>query len=339
VRSTITTAGRVWISACVLVAVSLIAAGCGAPGGYKIVPIPADKTLEESEVMTEPGLVREKIALIDVSGIIMNDYHKGLFTEGENPVSFLAEKLKAAENDHRVKAVILRINSPGGGVTASDLMHQEIKEFRKRTGRPVIAMMLDVAASGGYYIACACDEIVAEPTTVTGSIGVVMITMSVQGALQKLYIKTDTIKSGQFKDAGSPFRDMTEEDRKIFQGMVNQFYERFLEIVGSSRTKLKADQIRTAADGRVYLAGEALKLGLVDRVGTIRDAVALAKERASISRPVKVVMYHRPLGWAPNVYARAPIGEPSAVNLININLPDLLRPATPTFMYLWAPGP
>jgi len=327
-----------WVRAVVCGAGLILAAGCGPTGGYKIIPIPADKTLEESEVMVEPGLIREKIALVDVSGLLINEYRRGLLSEGENPVSFLTEKLNAAAEDPRVKAVVLRINSPGGGVTASDLMHQEIVAFRRRTGRPVVGMMLDVAASGGYYVACACDEIVAHPTTVTGSIGVMMLTLSVHGALEKLYIKTHTIKSGQFKDAGSPFRDMTDEDRRIFQGMIDQFYQRFLDVVGTGRPKLTPEQVRALADGRVYTAGEALKLGLVDRVGTLQDAIAAAKRRSGITRPVRVVMYHRPLGWAPNVYAHAPTGPTGTVNLINVNLADLVYPVTPSFMYLWAPG-
>jgi len=287
--------------------------------------------------MRDGRFTPDKIALIDVSGLLTNSYQKGLLSEGENPVSFLTEKLDAAAEDPRVKAVVLRINSPGGGVTASDLMYQEILAFRKKTGRPVVAMMLDVAASGGYYIACACDEIVAHPTTVTGSIGVVMMTFSLNGALEKLYIKTHTMKSGPLKDAGSPFRDMTDEDRKIFQGLIDTFYQRFLEVVASGRTKLTPEQIKTLADGRVYSAGDALKHGLVDRLGSLRDAVAVAKEKCG-AKAVRVVMYHRPLGWAPNAYARAPIGQPSTVNMINVNLPDWLQAGARTFMSLWTPG-
>lgn len=316
---------------------TLVLCGCGAPGGYKITPIPADRTLEESQVLTEGGWLKDKIALIDVSGMLMNDYKRSMFSEGENPVSFLTEKLNAAAEDTHVKAVVLRINTPGGTVTASDLMHEEIKAFKKRTGKPVVAMMLDVAASGGYYIACACDEIVAHPTTVTGSIGVIMITLDVHGALEKLYIKTNTIKTGPFKDSGSPFREMSEEDRKVFQGIIDNHYQRFLDVVAESRTKLTKEKIKALADGRVYTASEARRNGLVDRVGEVRDAIAVAKEK-STTKPVKVIMYHRPLGWTPNIYAASPMPQPSTVNLINVNLPELVLPNTPSFMYLWAPG-
>ncbi len=312
--------------------------GCGPTGGYKIVPISADQTLDETEIMREPGtLILDKIAVVDVTGVITNAPKKGLLAEGDNPVSLLTEKLNHASEDRYVKGVVLRINSPGGGVTASHLMYEEIREFRKRTGKPVVAMMLDLATSGGYYVACACDEIVAHPTTVTGSIGVIMMTLNVSKALEKLYIKPNIFKSGPQKDTGSPFRDMTEEDRKIFQGLIDGYYKGFLEVVASNRTKLGAERIRKLADGRVYSATEALDYGLVDRVGSLRDAVMVAKKRCG-AKKVKVVMYHRPLDWTPTAYARGPMREPSTLNMININLPDWLLPTTPRFMYLWVPG-
>lgn len=313
-------------------------AGCAAPGGYKITPVPADQTLDETVVMRESGLiVGDKIAVVDVTGVITNAPEKKLLGEGENPVSYLTEQLNRAAWDSRVKAVVLRINSPGGGVTASHLMYEEILQFRKRTGRPVVALMLDLATSGGYYISCACDEIVAHPTSVTGSIGVIMMTLNVSQALAKLYIKPNIFKSGPQKDTGSPFRDMTAKDREIFQGLIDSYYEKFLQVVRGSRTKLSGDQIRELADGRVYSADQALEHGLVDRLGSLREAVAVAKARCGAKR-VKVVRYHRPLDWAPTAYAQAPVGAPSTVNMINVNLPDWLHPTAPKFMYLWVQG-
>jgi len=326
------------VTTCVCAVCLASAVGCGPTGGYKIIPIPADKTLEETTIIREPGMVVvDKIAVVDVDGVIVNSERNGLFTEGENPVSLLTEKLNRAAEDRLVKAVVLRINSPGGGVTASHLMYEEIQAFRRRTGRPVVAVMLDLATSGGYYVACACDKIVAHPTTVTGSIGVIMMTLNVSKALEKLYIKPNIFKSGPRKDAGSPFRDMTEEDRAIFQGLIDGYYQRFLGVVGANRTKLTAERIRKLADGRVYSADEALEHGLVDRVGTIRSAIAIAKQRCGAEK-VRVVIYHRPLGWAPTAYAQTSVGRPSTVNMININLPDWLEPSTPRFMYLWMPG-
>ncbi len=324
-----------WASACL--SLLTILAGCGPTGGYKITPIPADKTLEETVIIREPGLgVVDKIAVIDVDGIIVNARRGGLFTRGENPVSLLTEKLTAASNDDRVRAVILRINSPGGGVAASNLMYDEIQHFKERTGRPVVAMMLDLAASGGYYIACACDEIVAHRTTVTGSIGVIMMTLDLSGALKRIYIEPNIIKSAPMKDIGSPFRKMKPEDRAIFQNLIDNYHEQFVQVVEAGRPKLDLERVREIADGRIYSAEQALEIGLIDRVGTMREAVALAKKRSGAEK-VRVVMYHRPLGWSPNYYAHAPTGGPPTVNLINLNLSEWLTPATPKFLYLWAP--
>lgn len=327
--------GSLWTIAWLVLPMALV--GCGPTGGYKITPIPVDKTLEETVIMREPGLaVADKIAVIDVDGVIINARKGGLFTRGDNPVSLLTEKLTAASNDNHVRAVVLRINSPGGGVAASNLMYDEIKHFKERTGRPVVAMMLDLAASGGYYVACACDDIIAHRTTVTGSIGVIMMTLDLSGALKRIYIKPNIIKSAPMKDSGSPFREMKPEDRAIFQNLIDGYHEQFVGVVDAGRPKLSTETVRELADGRIYSAQQALENGLVDRIGTMRDAVALAKQRSG-AKKVRVVMYHRPLGWTPNYYAHAPAGGPSTFNLINLNLSEWLTPATPKFLYLWAP--
>ena len=315
----------------------LLAGGCQPSGGYKITPVPADRSLDESVVLDEGGWVPPKVALIDLDGILINAKRGGLLTEGENPVSLTVEQLDQAAGDRQVKAVLLRLNSPGGSVGASDAIYQEVRGFRQRTGKPVVAMMMDVAASGAYYIACGCDEIVAQRTTITGSIGVVMQTFDVSGTMAKLGIHSDAIVSGPKKDAGSPLRPMTPEERRVFQDLVDTFYAQFLEVVRTGRPKLaELDDaaLRTIADGRVYHADKALELGLIDRIGTIREAVAAAKQRAQLDR-VRVVSYHRPLGWKPNLYAAAPPAGPT-INLLKVDWPAWLRPA-PQFLYLWTP--
>ena len=148
----------------------------------------------------------DKIALIDVEGMIVNAPTGNLFTAGDNPVSLFRERLDAAAQDRRVKAVVLHINSPGGAVTASDVMYRELVNFREETGKPVVACLMDVAASGGYYLALGCDRIYAHPTTVTGSIGVIMNLYNAHGLLQFVGVKGEAIKSGRNKDLGSPTR-------------------------------------------------------------------------------------------------------------------------------------
>lgn len=313
------------------------AAGCG-PMAYKITPVPADQTLEESVVLKDKGLFPAKIALIDVEGIIIDAHKPHWFGEGEHPVSLLTEKLDKAAADAAVKAVILRINSPGGSVTASDLMYNEVRHFKQRTGgqRPVVAVLMDVAASGGYYLACSADEIVAHPTTVTGSIGVIMQMVNFSDTMSKIGISADAITSGKMKDAGSPLRKMKAEERELFQKMVNQFYDRFVDVVAAGRPKMTRDQIREAADGRVYSATQALELGFIDRIDDLRGTVEALKKQLRLTS-VRVVTYDRPLSWKPNIYAAAP-GNAPQVNLINVDLPESWPRATPRFLYLWAPN-
>ncbi|MEK6643952.1 MAG: signal peptide peptidase SppA [Planctomycetota bacterium] len=295
--------------------------------------MPRDLTVEEEIVTRAPGWTSDRIAVIDVSGVLMNAHMPGLFSEGEHPVSFTVEKLTVAAEDRRVKAIVLRINSPGGSVTASDSLYQEVLAFKKKTGKPVIAYFQDVAASGGYYMACASDEIMAQRTSVTGSIGVVMQMMDLSRLMSVVGISADAITSGEFKDAGSPFRPMKADERKVFQGLVNGFYQQFVAVVAAGRPKLTRDQILKLADGRVYTAEQALEFGLIDRIGTLTDAIETAKNRAGI-KAANVVMYHRPLDWTPNIYATGPGSTPQAINLFNVNLPSFWT-RQPRFMYIW----
>jgi protease-4 len=315
-------------------ALVLAAPACAPTGSFKISAVPSDQTLREEIVYRDSIWVSHRIAVIEVSGILMNSHELGLLSEGEHPVSLLVEKLAAAAADSRVKGVVLRINSPGGSVTASDTMYEEILAFRKKTGKPVIAFFQDVAASGAYYLACAADEIIAQRTSVTGSIGVIMQMVDLSGTMAKLGISADAITSGPFKDAGSPLREMKPEERKVFQGLVDGFYRQFVHVVASGRPKLDAEKVAKLADGRVYNAVQALEAGLIDRIGTLPEAVEAAKARAGI-KAAHTVIYRRPLAWTPNVYASAPGGVPQTVNLVNISLPPVWT-KQPRFMYIWA---
>jgi protease-4 len=312
-------------------------AGCGRTA-FKIEPVPAERTLEQTTLIDEGGLFPDKIVVIDVSGMIVNSERRSLFGGGDNPVSVFVEHLDKASRDPSVKGVVLRINSPGGGVTASDIMYTELLHFKKCTkGKvPVVAMMMDVAASGGYYLACGADEIVALPTSITGSIGVIMLAPDFSGTLNKIGAKVNAIKSGKMKDVGSPFKSMDLEERAFFQKLINEYYDRFVKVVAAGRPKLDEAKIRELADGRVYTGEQALENGIVDRVGTLRDALAVVKERIG-AKTVRVVVYKRPGEDRPNIYAQSPGGVPQ-LNLLNIQIPESLVSVEPQFMYLWAPG-
>jgi protease-4 len=315
----------------------LVSAGC-APMSFLITPVPESRELVECVLSRDSVWHNDKIALIDVDGLLRNEREAPLLGRlGDNPVALFKEKLDKAAADDNVKALVLRINSPGGSVTASDLMYTELLRFKQETGRPVIAAMLDLGTSGAYYIACAADAIYAQPTTVTGSIGVIMVSPDFSGTMQKLGIRANIIKSAELKDAGSPFREMSDTDRAVFQEMIDAMYARFLNVVGTARG-IDAKRLEQLADGRVYLAPQARQAGLIDELGTLHDALDAARQAAGLSgRPIVVVEYARPLAHRANIYARA-TDVPAQVNLVNLELPSWLDSPSPRFLYLWAPA-
>lgn len=287
---------------------------------------------------TVSGSGKDKILIIDISGII-SDEEKHSFAglaEGPDMVARIKEELKTATGDKRIKVVILRINSPGGTVTASDMIYHEIELFKKTTGITVVACIMDLGASGGYYVAASADKIIAHPTAVTGSIGVIMLNLSVEGLLQKIGVQDASIKTGEHKDMGSPLKAMTDEERQIFQGILDSMYERFLSAITENRKGLTQERLRSLADGRIYTAPQALECGLIDQIGYLDEAIALAKKEAGMAR-ARVIIYHRPGVYKNNIYSK--LGNPGVgtINILNIDLKTFIRSGAPSFMYLWAP--
>jgi len=296
---------------------------------------PAAGPLEEKTVS---GKGKDKILMVDISGIITDEKKTGfsVLTGEADMVSRIKEELVRAKKDERVKSLILRINSPGGTVTASDVIYHEIMQFRKETGKKVIACIMDLGTSGGYYIAASADTIIAHPTTVTGSIGVIMLNLSIEGLLQKIGIADTSIKTGEHKDMGSPLKMMTEEERKIFLDILNAMYERFLCAIEENRAGLSMEKIRALADGRIYSARQALENGLVDQIGYLDDAVLIAKKEAGIEE-ARVVLYHRPGAYKNNIYSQLGNAGGGDINLFNIDVKTLIHSGAPSFMYLWMP--
>jgi len=325
-----------------LVLAALMLVGCG-PMTFVVGVTPGDQQLASTVVQKSDGWTADRVAVVDVSGMIMNGRTPGLLSAGENPVSTFRETLDAAAADRRVKAVILRLNTPGGAVTASDAMYRDVLRFKEQTGKPVVVLMMDVAASGGYYLACAGDEIIAYPTTVTGSIGVIIQTISLQPALSRIGISTDAITSGPNKDAGSPLGEMTDGHREVLQGMVDEFYGRFTAVVRDRRPSIPADQFAMVTDGRVVSGVVAQELGLVDALGDLDDAFERAQALAGLS-DAKLVVYHRELEHVGSPYAGTPGSTPSAggqqINLLQLNLDGPLGGlnAPSGFYYLWQPS-
>jgi len=314
-----------------LALVSLIALS-----GCSLVTLDFQPRIRPLQEETVEGKGSSKILLLDLSGVLSEDVPGFSITAPPPRVPLLArvrEELRKAEDDERVKALIVRINSPGGTITASDILYHELLAFKARKKVPVIAAIMDVGASGGYYAALAADTIVVNPTTITGSIGVVMVTVNAQGLLEKIGVAPLAIKSGPMKDAGSPFRSLTEAERAVFQSIIDEMYGRFVGLIAQSR-KMPEDRVRGFADGRVYTADQALKLGLVDRVGYLEDVVTLAKERAGLGE-AKVIMYHRPKEYRANIYSRTP--PPSTAESTLAQFAAALGGGGPRFLYLWWP--
>ena len=296
--------------------------------------IPRPRPLEEKVVDGEGDA---KILLLEVAGIISEEkrWVAGLL-EKSSMIDEFREALKKAEADRKVAALIIRINSPGGTVTASDILHHEILRFKEKTGKRVVASLMGVAASGGYYVAMAADEVIAHPTTITGSIGVIAVKFNVQELFNKIGVDQETIKSGDKKDILSPFRPSTPEEKKILQELIDQLYGRFLEVVMAGRKDLDRPAVAKLADGRIYTAQQALDHKLVDRVGYLDDAIEGAKFSLRLSK-ASVVVYYRPGTYKSTIYSGLNEGGSPVFNLISIDGENLLSSQGVRFLYLWMP--
>ncbi|OLB54936.1 MAG: signal peptide peptidase SppA [Nitrospirae bacterium] len=294
--------------------------------------LPGAGPLEEKQLS---GSGTYKVLMVELSGLISSRESEGL-VEQPNPVAHLKEELTRAANDSKVKALVVRINSPGGTVTASDVLYHELRAFKEKRKIPVIASIMDVGASGGYYVAVAADKIMVHPSSVTGSLGVIMLTVNARGLLEKIGLEATAVASGPKKDMGSPFRTMTDEERAIFQGVIDSFYQRFLSVIQEGRRNLTPEEIRKLADGRIYSGEQAKALGLVDSVGYLDDAIELAKRQAGLT-DARVVVYRRPGEYRHNIYSRVLEGGSGWTALSGLDLMAIVRGGTPQFMYLWMP--
>jgi len=291
---------------------------------------------EESlaEVVLVPGPAEAKVLMIDIDGVISTEINTSLFSREKNAVSRVYERLERAARDPRIKAVILRLDTPGGEITASDMIYHEILKFKERTKKPVVGLMMGIAASGGYYVASACDHIIAHPTTLTGSIGVISIFPSFGDLMAKIGVKVNVIKSAEAKDSGSPFRDMTAEEKKLFQAIIDEYYQDFLNVVAANRKeRITPDELRTIADGRVYTAPQALRLKLIDGIGYFDDAFQKAMSLAGL-KSARLVGYTYYPGTKTNIYAGR-LGDFSPPD--KKVLESYLAVLKTGFYYLWLP--
>lgn len=317
----------------ILAVTALFVNGCAAPK-IKLFPDATDPLREFTLQGTEKG----KVLVIPIRGIISDAPRKWFPRARPSIVQEIVSQLRLAEKDEEVRAVLLKIDSPGGSTTASDVLYHEIMAFKKRTGAKVIVAMMDVAASGGYYVSLPADFILAHPTTVTGSIGAIFIRPKVTGVMGKIGLDIEVNKSGKNKDMGSPFRQTTEEEEKILQGLTDELGGRFVGLVAKHR-KLDQKPLADISTARVYLAKEALQLGLVDKIGYLSDAVMQARKLSGLPEDTKVVVYRRTEYPDDNLYNTSTTQySGSGLSLIDLGLPDSMTSLRTGFYYLWSPA-
>jgi len=277
------------------------------------------KGIFTEEVIRE-GPRTSKIAVISLEGLIDNSQSQDIH-----------KQLKSAADDENIKGLIIRVNSPGGFVSSSDQINNEIRKWRNQMGKPVVAFMESLATSGGYYASVACDKIVAEPTAITGSVGVIMNYFVFQQLLEeKLGIKPVVVKSGPKKDWPSPFTPPDEQQLQYLRDkLISPAYERFVHVVAAGRPSLTLDQVKQLSDGSIYGADEALAENLIDAVGYLDEAISQVLSLAGIQQ-AQVVEYHKP-------FSLASLLSVQSRSLFNIDRDTLHEFTTPQLLYLWTP--
>ena len=312
--------------------ISVIATGC-MNANFKLMTDSRDPMLER----TLSGTGDDKVLMISVTGIISDvPEFSFLFTKASMLEEFVSQ-LDLAAADPNVKAVVIKINSPGGSVTASDIIYNEILKFKEKSKAKVVAVMMDLAASGGYYIALPADEIVAHPTSLTGSVGVIFMRPELSGLMDKIGVGFEVNKSGRNKDMGSPFRKPTQEEEALFNKLISGLSERFSSLVLKHR-KISSENMKEIMTARVFIAPDAQKLGMIDKTAYLDDAVKDAKTLAGIPEDSKVVAYRRSFYPNDNLYNGTTAKSESALSLINMGPFEQFKNMNPGLYYLWLPA-
>jgi protease-4 len=308
----------------------LLVTGCAAPS-IKLMSDASDPLREFRLEGTADG----KILIIPIRGVISDSPRKSFLRVLPSMVQKVVAHLNKAEKDPEIKAVVLKINSPGGSATASDILYREINAYKKRSGAKIVAVMMGLATSGGYYVALPADMIMAHPTTVTGSVGAVFIRPEVSGLMKKIGVDVAIHKSGRNKDMGSPFRTPSREEKKIMQALIDNLGKRFVDLVAQHR-EIAPDSLREIATARIYIAADAQKAGLVDRIGYIDDALQQARKLAGLADDSKVVIYRRTSFPDDNIYNPLSTGtEGNSPVLVDLGVLEWIPSQAAGFYYLW----
>lgn len=291
-------------------------------------------------VIVQQGSPALRVAIVDVDGLLLNSPFVGPMSVGENPVAFFREKLQAIQCDPCVKAVVLRVNSPGGGVAACLAMRADLVKFKAETHLPVVACLLDLATGGAYALASAADMIIAEPADVTGGIGVILNLFNLRDLMGQFNIIPQIVKSGEHVDIGSSARALEPAERELLQVMASDFHKQIEEAIVQSRPQVNLDHGKTF-DGRILTGRQAVALGLVDVSADLDEAILTAARLACPALPTlgmrpQVLLYRRLNDPATNIYAVTANIPLQGAGLLP-NLPGLDRSKLPTFLSIWEP--
>ena len=286
---------------------------------------------------TIEGTEKGKVLVISIDGVISTRPDEKFLRSMPSMVQEVVAQLRMAEKDEDIRCLLIKVDSPGGTTTASDMLYNEILSFKKKTGKKIVVAMMDIAASGGYYISLPADVILAHPTTVTGSIGVIFMRPKVTGLMEKVGLEITVNKFGENKDMGSPFRQPNEKEQAIFQGVTDGLGERFLSLVATHRG-LTDSQLSDVSTARIYLAEEALTLGLIDKIGYLDDALQEAKKISGLPDQARVVAYRRSEFPNDNLYNPSTAKVPETTRpLLDLGLVEPISHLTPGFYYIWTP--
>ncbi len=299
-------------------------------GGIKLF---SNGTEPLKESVLEKGDRKHKVLIVPVQGAISTEPRSGFLADKPSLVEEVVAQLHRAERDEAIKAVVLLIDSPGGTATGSDVLFHEIEAFKAKTGVKVVAHFLNKATSGAYYIAMAADRILAHPTTLTGSIGVIFVRAKARGLMDKIGLDAEVTKSGDKKDMGAFYRSATDEEKGLFQGLVKEMGDHFVALVKERR---KLTDTSGYADARVMSAQQAKAIGLVDAIGYLADGIRAARELAGLPADASVVTYRRTEVAEDTVYGGG--GDPGKMpKLIDLEVTKYLSVPSSGFYYLWAP--
>ena len=314
--------------------IAMFSFGCAGPR----VTLFSDASDPLREVILD-GSADDKVLVVPITGVITDSPKRSIMRTMPSLVQEVVSHLQLAEEDERVKVVLLKIDSPGGTTTASDMLYHEIVTFKQRTGKKVVVSMMNLATSGGYYVSLPADVIMAHPTTVTGSVGVILMRPEVSGLMEKIGVGVQVSKSGENKDMGSPFRPITPLEENLLQDLSDDLGRRFVNLVKQHRD-LDDDRLATVATARVFLADAAVSAGLVDKVGYIQDAIEEAKVIAELDADARVVTYRRTTYPDDNLYnnlTSSAQANPTPL-LVDAGLIGDLLSLNAGFYYLWPPA-